>query len=133
LELNCILKNEKKGINKTTNMGLSTTTYVIHGFALNEEQSKYVQKNWFNNKLPMLKYIEGWEEVDGYALIYDGMTGKDHYFGKVLARNDMEDNFKEINFFATSDEELKQRFNNCFNNEVEMTQESKLLLVNHVA
>jgi hypothetical protein len=114
-------------------MGLYKTTHVIYGFALNEEQSKYVQKNWFNNKLPILKYVEGWKEVDDYILIYDGMGGQRHFFGKELARNDGEYNFKEMNFFATSDEELKQRFNNCFNNEVEMTQESKLLLVNHVS
>lgn len=47
-------------------MGVDKTTYLMFGIRLNEEQSKGVSKNWFDEKLNLIKYVEGHPEVDGW-------------------------------------------------------------------
>jgi hypothetical protein len=119
-------------------MGVDKTTYLMFGIRLNEEQSKVVSKNCFKEELNMIKYIEGRQEVDGWALIYDGMCGENHFFGKVLERMDSDDctPYRVLNIALVRGEEFqaafKERFGHCFGNQVELGDvKPQLMLINH--
>ena len=119
-------------------MGVDKTTYLMFGIKLNDEQSKVVSKNWFDEKLNLIKYIEGRPEVDGWSLIYDGMCGENHFFGKVLERMDSDDctPYRVLNSALVRGEEFqasfKERFGHCFGNQVELGDvKPQLMLINH--
>ena len=116
-------------------MGVEKTTYLMFGIRLNEEQSKVVSKNWFDEKLNLIKYIEGRPEVEGWTLIH-GRT--DHFFGKVLERMDRDDYtpYRVLNSALVRGEEFqnifKEKFDHCFENLAELGEDKPLLmLVNH--
>lgn len=119
-------------------MGVEKTTYLMFGIRLNEEQSKVVSKNWFDEKLNLIKYVEGRPEVDGWTLIYDGMCRKDHYFGKVIERIDRDDctPYRVLSSSLIRGDEFqttfKERYDHCFENLVELGDNKPLLmLINH--
>ncbi len=117
-------------------MGVEKTTYLMFGIKLNEEQSKVVSKNWFDEKLNLIKYIEGRPEVDGWTLIYDGMCGKNHFFGKVLEQTDRDDytSYREldISILQSVSTIFKEKFDHCFGNQVELGDvKPQLMLINH--
>lgn len=119
-------------------MGVEKTTYLMFGIRLNEEQSKVVSKNGFDEKLNLIKYIEGRPEVDGWALIYDGMSDENHFFGKILEQTDRYDEtpYRELNSALVRGEEFqtifKEKFDHCFQNLAELEDNKPLLvLINH--
>jgi hypothetical protein len=119
-------------------MGVEKTTYLMFGIRLNKQQSKVVSKNWSDEKLNFIKYLEGRPEVDGWALIYDGMCGKDHFFGKVIERMGEYDDtpYIVLNSALVQGEEIqtafKEKFDHCFQNLAELGDNKPLLmLINH--
>ena len=119
-------------------MGFEKTTYLMFGIKLNEKQSEFTQKNWSNEKLNLIKYIEGRPEVQGWTLIFDVMCCKDHYFGKVMETMNGCDTtaYRVIGEPLKSCEEFKkvfkEKFDDCFSNKVELEDmEPQLMLINH--
>ena len=110
----------------------------MFGIKLNKKQSKFTEKNWSNEELNLIKYLEGRPEVDGWTLIFDGMSCEDHFFGKVLERVDeyddipyriMDDSIKNCEQFKKV---FKEKFDDCFGGKVELEDmEPQLMLINH--
>lgn len=119
-------------------MGVEKTTYLMFGIKLNKEQGEFTQKNWSDEKLNLIKYVEGRPEVHGWTLIFDGMCCQDHFFGKVLGRMDdyvdtpytvIGDPLKRCEEFKKL---FKEKFDDCFSNKVELgDMEPQLMLINH--
>lgn len=113
-------------------MGVDATTYLIHGFVLNEEQSKYVEKNWSEDDLPLINYVEGRPETEGHILLIDGMCGEYIIFGKVLATSDQEETIKTITIPDYSSKQiLIEHFLKCFPKEIRFANEIDLMMVTH--
>lgn len=119
-------------------MGVEKTTYLMFGIRLNEEQSKVASKNWSEEDLNMIDYLEGDPKLDGWSLIYDAMCGEHHFFGKVLEQTYEYDDvaYRVMDDLLESCEESKkvfeEKFNHCFENKAKLGKtKPQLMLINH--
>ena len=115
-------------------MGADLTTCLIYGIVLSKEQEDYVNKYWSKDylNLPILQYIEGRPETEGYILLMDGMCGKYIIFGKILASSDQEETIKKIPMPDDNDlDKIIEHFARCFPEEIKLGNEIKLMMVQH--
>lgn len=116
-------------------MGVDITHYLIYGIVLNEEQNTYVKKNWSEEDLPLIEYVEGGPETEGHILLVDFMTGNvPTVFGKVLCKVSEYDGGDYIRDITTPNDDdtdnLMEHFTRCFSEEI-TGYEIKLMMVKY--
>ena len=125
-------------------MGVERTTYLLYGIKLDEKLTKITNDNKWDD-VAMTKYIEGDPATNRWTLIYDGMCGVDHFFGKVMCRVEKEDAINKIDNALTDymqntemvHDLLMEHFASCFgdnfteNEVVEYVQQAGLMMINH--
>jgi hypothetical protein len=114
-------------------MGIQTTTYVIYGIVLNEEQNKHVDDHWEDERFSILKYVEGRPSANDYVLLMDYMGSGEQFFGKMLTSADpLAKSYERIDL-DFDDSEFLAHFTDCFEEESSISEDQKpaLLVVNH--
>jgi hypothetical protein len=95
----------------------------------------YVKKNWSEEDLPLIEYVEGGPEAEGHILLVDFMSGNvPTVFGKVLCKVSEYDGADYIRDITTPNDDdtdnLMHHFTRCFSEEI-TGYEIKLMMIKH--
>lgn len=112
-------------------MGVDRTDYIMYGWKLPykiKDRNDEVIDLWGDKLLP---YVEGHKGVDE-RLIVDGMCGEYCVFGTTIKTGGDQYSgwtFEELNINGLDSTELRKKYSEIFNNEIE--EEPKLFLFSH--